>query len=79
MPQRDGAGLVEYENYQYMVIFSGISFHFFPETAHHDPNRDLEGIIWTLLASLRHYLDTPTALFHVWSKKWTLKRAGGSA
>ena len=38
MPQQDGTGPVEQENYQYMAIFGGIFFHFFPETAHHGPN-----------------------------------------
>jgi len=58
MPQQADTGPVEVGYFQYMAIFNGISFHFFPETAHHSPNRNLEGIIWTPPASSRPYLDT---------------------
>ena len=76
MPQQADTGPVEALYFQYMVNFGGISFHFFPETAHHGPNRNLEGIIWTSPASSRPYLDTPLSPLHVWSMNWTLREAG---
>ena len=47
MPQQADTGPVEVGYFQYMAIFNGISFHFFPEIAHHGLYRNLEGIIWT--------------------------------
>ena len=71
MPQQTDTRPVEGLYFQYMVNFGGISFHFFSEAAHHGPSRNLEGIIWTSPARLRHYLDTPLSPLHVSSMKWT--------